>query len=350
MNRKNVVYPLVVLGVSAVAVVGVAETAVRCCLADPMDFTVEMWRYARGHKRVAADPRVGHEHIPNTRGRLMGVDVQINSHGLRDREIRLEKTPGTRRILMLGDSVTFGWGVPQDQTVSKQLENLLNAAGHGPVDVINAGVGNYNTQMEVQYFFNQGYKYEPDLVVLNYFINDAEETPSYSGNILNENLLSFVYFAGRVDLLLRMVGDKQDWRGYYRDLYKEDAPGWRMARAALLRLGEHCQANAHPCLVADYPELHELKKYPFKSVQEKVKASAEQAGLEYVNLLPAVAQESPRELWVTVPDPHPNAKAHRLFARHLYKSVHRALSRLDQSNVAGAGVMPSVGGSSRLAQ
>ena len=69
----------------------------------------------------------------------MGVDVRINQRKLRDAEYPYERPAGVQRVVMLGDSVTFGWGVPAEATVSKRLERALRAAGRG-VEVINTGV------------------------------------------------------------------------------------------------------------------------------------------------------------------------------------------------------------------
>src|SRR5712691_3905723 len=81
-------------------------------------------------------------------------------------------------IAMLGDSLTVGWGVPVDDTFAKRIERMYAAAGID-AEVINFGVGNYNTVQEVQAFLAQGYRYRPDVVVLNYFVNDAElQTPA----------------------------------------------------------------------------------------------------------------------------------------------------------------------------
>ena len=77
---------------------------------------------------------------------------------------------------MLGDSLTVGWGVNAEATFSKRLESLLNGNGTH-AEVINAGAGNWNTIQEVQYFLTKGYKYRPDIIVLNYFLNDAEPVP-----------------------------------------------------------------------------------------------------------------------------------------------------------------------------
>jgi GDSL-like Lipase/Acylhydrolase family len=221
---------------------------------------------------------------------------------------------------MLGDSVTLGWGVAFEQTTSNQLEALLNIS-NGPrkYEVINAGVGNYNTQMEVQYFFNEGVKYSPDMVILDYFINDAEEIPRYSGNFLNENVHSWVYLSGRLDALLRILGmGKKDWHTYYADLYRDDAPGWQETQSSVKRLGAYCRSAGIPCLLVNYPELHNLRDYPFKHVNSRLEALARSAGMEYFDLLPAVIDIPEETLWVTVPDPHPNALANTHFAKALH--------------------------------
>jgi hypothetical protein len=318
VKSRNLLFGFLAIAISLSLVVAIAELGVRIAFHESKEFTLEMWKYARTMKRVASDPRVGHEHVPNTSARLMGVDVSINSHKLRDREIPFEKPTGVKRIVMLGDSLVFGWGVDFESTSSKVLERELNAGRPQPnVEVINTGVGNYNTSMEVQYFLNEGHRYSPDIVVLNYFINDAEETPRYTGNFLNEHLLSWVYVAGRADIVRRMAGSAKDWNRYYSDLYRDQAPGWLQTQAAVRKLGRWCQDNGVLCIFANQPELHDLANYPFSSINERLARLAEEAGFEYVDLLSSVRDEPEESLWVTVPDPHPNNKACTLFGRAL---------------------------------
>src|SRR5262245_13027365 len=132
-----VVSLLLVVGV----LIGTGEVAVRLLNSGGMDYTLEMWKYARELKRVAADPKLGHEHVPGRTAHRMGVDVSINSHGLRDREIAYQTPANTKRILMLGDSITFGWGVAFEKTASKQLESLINSSSRpARYEVIDTGV------------------------------------------------------------------------------------------------------------------------------------------------------------------------------------------------------------------
>ena len=298
---------------------GAAEAYVAWKIDDGMQFDLEMWRYAKYLKRVSASPAIGHEHTPNTRAHLMGADVVINSQGLRDREFPLVPAPGKTRILMLGDSLTFGWGVEGDETYSKVLERMLAKGGYD-AEVINTGVGNYNTEMEVAYFLERGYKFKPHYVVLNYFINDAEPTPRDHANFFARHSPAYVYFASRFDMALRMMGsgEKKDWKSYYAGLYEGvDGPG-RVA-AAIEKLAKYCRENNIKLYIANQPELRNPKEYAFPQVDRMVEEIAAANKVPYIPMLPAVRDLEPETLWVTQPDPHPSAVAHEAFAKELYK-------------------------------
>lgn len=91
----------------------------------------------------------------------------INSQGMRDVEHRLLKPPDTKRILVLGDSFMFGQGVAMEENLSRRL-----AAAMPGVEVINAGVPGFNLGQEYLLYKDRGYRYQPDLVLLSFFIDD----------------------------------------------------------------------------------------------------------------------------------------------------------------------------------
>jgi lysophospholipase L1-like esterase len=301
------------------------EIVARLLFTDGTNFDVEMWRYAKDLKTVSPLPGVGHEHVPNRSGTYMGVDIKINAHKLRDYDYDFTKPPGVVRILMLGDSITLGWGAPFDDITSKRLERRLNAGLATPrYQVINTGVGNYNTAMEVSYFFGEGYRYDPDVVVLNYFINDAEPTPIRKQNTLLEHSYAAVVAAGAFDTIERLYGGRPDWKAYYSGLYRDDEAGWRLAQRSLADIAAYCRVHRLPLLVANYPELHELAPYPFSAITAKLAAAAAANGLPFVDLLPAVAGVAdPRTLWVTATDSHPNGLAAGLFAERLEAALRK---------------------------
>jgi hypothetical protein len=297
------------------------EAFVRGVVDTGMQFDLEMWKYAREIKRLSANSQIGHEHRPDAHALLMGVDVTTNRNKLRDREIPFERTTGKFRILMLGDSLTFGWGVRVEQTFAKRLESKLNDNGIA-AEVINAGVGNYNTSMEVAYYFAEGYCYRPDIVVLNYFINDAEEMPHYQFSWLQRQSAALTFIASRIDIIMRRlhVATRQDWYTYFRNLYdtSESNAGWRGVEDAVQRFAKFNRDRGIEAIVINLPELRQLKPYPFKVEERQVRTLAEQNGLIYLDALPAIADLQPQSLWVSDQDPHPNSVAHDRFAAFIY--------------------------------
>lgn len=97
------------------------------------------------------------------------VQYRFNHDGYRDGEPR----PGARRIVLLGDSVSFGLGVDQDGIYPARLEKLLNADSLGrPWDVINLAIFAYNTADELAALKEDGLKHRPELVLLQFYMND----------------------------------------------------------------------------------------------------------------------------------------------------------------------------------
>jgi lysophospholipase L1-like esterase len=121
------------------------------------------------------DQDLGWKLRPDSRGRWGGVDVQINSKGLRGPEILYERKRSALRILYLGDSVTFGYKLPRfDLSFPYAVENLLNGKGV-EVETINAGVGGYSPWQYDVYLRKEGMKYQPDVVVVGFVLNDVTE-------------------------------------------------------------------------------------------------------------------------------------------------------------------------------
>lgn len=299
------------------------ELLVRTFVDDGMQYDLEMWKYARRLKRRSADPLIGHEHRPNTAAHLMGVDVRIRSQGLRDREFSFRRTPGVKRVLMLGDSMVLGWGVPEQATVCKRLERRFAAEG-AHVEVINTGVGNYNSVQEAEYFLTKGFAFNPDLVVLNFFVNDAEPVPRYSANaFLGFDSEAIIFFVGRFDWLEREFGGRADWKEYYLALYQR--PGWPAAQDYIAKLASYCGQHGIRLMIVSWPELHDVRHYQLQPITDAICETAKRNGLPFVDLLPAVKEQDSSKLWVTPPDPHPNSYANALFAGYLYPTIRQML-------------------------
>jgi lysophospholipase L1-like esterase len=100
------------------------------------------------------------------------TEVAINSLGLRGPEIQAAKSPGTLRVLVLGDSYAEGLQVPWEDLLSTRLERALND-GPGPrVEVVNGGVSGYGTADELLLLEKLGWRLQPDLVLVAFCIHN----------------------------------------------------------------------------------------------------------------------------------------------------------------------------------
>lgn len=133
------------------------------------------WDESRGKPGFfLSDPVLGQRLAANYDGWFAGVPAHTNSLGFRDnREYPLAKSPGTFRILVLGDSVTFGHGALYETSYPYLLEQQLRAwRPEVKWEVWNLGVPGYNTAQELAQLRQVGDRYHPDLVVVGFYLND----------------------------------------------------------------------------------------------------------------------------------------------------------------------------------
>ena len=311
----------------AVLFCGIAsELVLRVVFARSTDFPMEMWKYATQLKQPVADPRLSFAHVPDRSALLMGVELSINAHGLRDREYSLAKPSDVYRIVMLGDSTTLGWGVPLEQTIPKILEAELNALplpGYGRVEVLNAGVGNYGTVQEVTHYLTHDRAFEPDLVILQYFINDVEPVPQERRPPMLGRSYLLAYVVSRFDAMLRLTGVRPNWKQYYAGLYEDGRPGLEAAEQALATLAARTRADGTKLLVTILPELREINHdYPFVAQHQKIVAALAANQVPVIELIEGLRGQGPEStLWVTESDTHPNGKANALVAAQVVRWI-----------------------------
>lgn len=123
-------------------------------------------------------PLMGWWHIPYSGGLFHSqynefeADVRINARGLRDREIGYDNPTKALRILSLADSFGEALQVNLEKTYHKQLEGLLTDSLNRPVEVINGGVGGWGTDQEAIFYVAEGFRYEPKVVLLAFFVRN----------------------------------------------------------------------------------------------------------------------------------------------------------------------------------
>ena len=104
---------------------------------------------------------------------MSGLEVRFrtNSLGFRGPEMPAEKSPGEKRVLVLGDSITLAAYLPEDQIFTSLVQDALSASG--PVRVVNAGVYDAGLQEEIYVLKESGLKIKPDVVLLGFYLNDS---------------------------------------------------------------------------------------------------------------------------------------------------------------------------------
>jgi hypothetical protein len=226
-------------------------------IADPLGISYypETARYL---DTLVREEPIGYHNRPGLTGRYWGKMVEINSLGLRDRELPLEPPADEFRILVMGDSFPFGIGVDNDQAIPRRLEEIANAKAKGPPHyrAINMGVPSYNTEQELIQFKQLGRKLHPKLVVLLFSSNDIEPKMW----VLNKRS-SFLTDVGQrsyavcfVTVLYRQVVDALTRKNTAGTVYKEseyrlDNPHWQSIDQSLSELGRLCREMGIPLIV-----------------------------------------------------------------------------------------------------
>lgn len=137
-----------------------------------------IWVPCSGFLVPSSQQGVGYEPLPFFSGFYAGAYVQTNELGLRDtQDPRTYRRP---RILLLGDSVLFGFGVPNEQTLAAHLERLLRKKYGKPFEVLNAGVNGYHIAQEAAFGDRFVRLLNPDTVVFIVIPNDVDGRELYA--------------------------------------------------------------------------------------------------------------------------------------------------------------------------
>jgi hypothetical protein len=305
---------------------GLAEVAVRVFDPFGISYYEESARY---QANKLADSELYYTHTPNSSGRYQGVDVRINSLGMRDSEVA-DKAPGEYRVLFLGDSVTFGWGVADEYTFVRRLGPMLGEWMSRPVRTLNSAVGSYNTDNQWGFLKRYGKTLDPDLVLLMYFTNDIEPTPSrpfdpkamsqlegksppqISRWVLGRSWLyrSFVHFGGYARSYVSLPQD-----------VVLSSPGWHASAQSVRSIAQWCDENG----VAFVAFLARMRE---NSASDAVLLGLKGIGTDMDFLVfdaqPWFEGRDVAQLVNSLVDPHATADGHLIFAEGISRSLREA--------------------------
>ena len=309
----------------------------------------------RGLHRATPDRPWLYELVPGEERRdASSPDVvyTINEAGFRDRSYPRTKPEDTFRVALIGDSVSFGYGVALDATFAKQLEGRLRSLVTGPrYEVLNLGVSGYNPYTEAELLRGVGLAYEPDLVLVQFCINDLND-PTLHFDTSTMLALGDVPAAafpdpdartarpaplrdGRVTRLCDRSRLCSTLAGVLapatanEDLVAALAPHEAPSPAEIAwlersyaRMAEDTSARGGTLAVVVFPWETQLAADASATLQEQLRALGERAGFLVIDLLPAfrrAAAEAGEPLFLDLW--HPTQRGHQVAAQEIFRAL-----------------------------
>jgi lysophospholipase L1-like esterase len=261
-----------------------------------------------------------------------------NPYGLRSFHVNEGKPDGVRRIVVLGDSFSWGDQITElESTWPYVMERALRESGL-EVQVINLAEPGFTTVNSAERLELLGWRFQPDLVILQYLVNDP--LPSAPrGRAESESWLFPVWnLPPEIDAVRRhsslyaFLNDRwvelqmrYRFREGYATLYDDEFIGWQDCQKALAGMASSCRMRDVPMLMAIFPALQGTldEGYRYRGLHLKVMGVAPSLGFPAIDLTDDLAAvDSVARRWQAAPwDAHPNAEAHALFGRAMAEAV-----------------------------
>lgn len=285
-----------------------------------------------GHMvRLSDNPEIIYELIPNISVTHIGVPVMINASGFRGPMVEEEKPNGVKRIVGIGDSVMYGWGVNEDEAYLETLARKLNNEGEANRwEVINTAVPGYNTAMELQVLLDKGLRYKPDIVILGFVENDLS-LPRFIRQPVDYLTIDRSFILDRIMPRPQKSSALNDtpvelWRGFgFRKIDMAAVPptyrhmvGIESVQSSLATLKE----------LGD--EYHfEVILLVYRFFPKELRAAAKANGFHILNATRLWKKSKEAKgsggrvdnFQLSESDPHPSAAVHQLIARGLYDLI-----------------------------
>ena len=259
--------------------------------------------------------------------------IRYNKYGYRDYEYNLKKKEGVFRIIVLGDSQTFGHGIKDlNNTWVKKLEKkLIESVGNTSIEVLSISGPGWNSDTYLYELFKKSFKFNPDLVILAYYHNDIpfpislncdssdrKITPDI--NIFQSSkLVSFINF--RINRILEKIGEKPRYSDCLNQAY--DSIGWEMNKFYLDIMGLSLSIKKIHFMITVIPLIHQLdSNYPLAGPHKKLKEFSIKRNIEFLDFYEEGFKNlNPSNLKVSKTDHHLNKNAGDIMADVLFEKI-----------------------------
>ncbi|MBT8407685.1 MAG: SGNH/GDSL hydrolase family protein [Deltaproteobacteria bacterium] len=304
-------------------------------------------------------PVFGWELVPGASGfGRAGTYIHINGDGFRDLDYPLKKKPTVFRIMVIGDSFTFGQGVNLEDTYSKQLERRINDMGTTS-EVISCGVIGYGMWQYLETLERKVIPYKPDLVILGLFIDDITTSVSpykhlqnwpgtnpfakdasgmisrsYLWNSLKNSITlletKYRYLRGHnylkgIEERKKRIGPAHPGSNWHQIMYgklpRNIYSDFSQALRKFIRICETVNIQVLVVLIPDAAQMHEPDR---QKVNLFVAQTCKDIGVPLVDVTERFEkEEDPRTLYLFPLDAHTSPKGHRLIADSIFEQIEK---------------------------
>jgi lysophospholipase L1-like esterase len=310
------------------------------------------------------------ENIPNSSANFIGVPVSINSNGLRGDEIKTPKPPHTVRIVAVGDSITFGYGIRIEDTYAKVLEKRLNEEGTDGTryEVLNGGTLGGSLLDYLHFLDQKAESLQPDIVLIGLCLNDIlvySESGVISGGeewdghhramvhrlnhfalrhsdlytLAYSGLKTILYASGIVDM------NKSQGANFVALAPPSDyqTKAWKSSLNMLQRISAFCDKRGYKLMIVVFPMQMQISdadlnfyrtKYHLRlgdgalagDPQERLRTFAAATGIVLVDLLPVYRSYDSKDLYlqnkkIRFDATHPSVKGNQIAANEILRTL-----------------------------
>ncbi len=277
--------------------------------------------------RASPVPGLSYELVPNRTKDSVGAIIKTNSFGMRDDEPHAKSDTTLHRIAALGDSFTFGFGIRGEDAYPNVLERKLNAEmGGRRFEVLNFGVGGYSTRDEALVLKYKAAEWNPDLIIIGYYLNDPEIDPIQPVHSYYQDVSWWQYS----NVLRLVVKAKFHWDikkygggDYFRYLHAVDGRKWQSVVASFEEIKRIAAKRKTPVLLVIFPQIKNKPwaDYPYHDLHHQVSAVANENGIDVIDLFHSYSRYPGNQLSTNYDNTHPSELGHILAANAIYRWI-----------------------------
>jgi len=263
-----------------------------------------------GFLSASTERKLGYEFKPNVDGYFKLARFRTNSRGLRDREYSLEKPPDTFRVAVLGASYALPSGVEIEDAFHSVLEERLTAESSSRAyEFINFAVGAYGPRQLLAMLQLRALAYDPDLVLFIAtrlsmpVLRSAWDKPlPYPRSLERRHAFHEVFLIKLLEVRLGRTSVD------FSPRFPPRRPDGVLD--VVEKLGEMSRTTGVPVVVVRLEYEARAPSPLERATEREIRAQ----GLYFVDTRDAFAGTNPRDFWIYELDPHPDARAHAIFA------------------------------------